>query len=867
MRVKPYVPKPVRSAAQRARRVGNHEWRHYWHRQPIQADTVLYESFAGNGMLCNPEAIFRELLSDPDFSQLRHIWSIAGDEMYRAAAAEFRGNAKVEIVRYRSPQYFRALATSQYLVNNATFPPEFTKRPEQVYVNTWHGTPLKSMGYDEPGGGPASKNVIRNFLAADYLLASSDYMAEQMYESAYRLDNVYKGHIVTEGAPRVDRQVLTEREALATRARLRAAGLSLRDDHKLVLYAPTWRGESFHLPTNDITLLASRIRALRKQLPDDHQVLLKVHQQVYRFAGEHPDIRDVLVPNDIPTNVVLGVTDVLVNDYSSIFFDFLSTERPIIFFTPDIQDYGSSRGLYLEPDELPGPVVTSVAALAQLVRACGTGSADDPLSSHAGAMADARKRFASLDDGGVTKRIIDIVFRDRHDGYNVRPARSDSRETVLIYLGGMQSNGITTSALNLLDNIDHDRFDVSVMYNYSRQRDRLKNEAAIHPRVRVIPRIGSMTLSKRQSRNRNRLLTVGMNAPRLDVDAMRDLFAQEWRRCFGSTHFDHVVDFSGYAGFWSFLLLRGSASSHSIWLHNDLLADQMREVNGQRPHEANLRGVFSTYAGYDNLVSVSEALMDVNADNLAEWAPADKHKFASNTINYHRIRTMAYGVPGLDESTVAAPISTNSLPDAIENLSRSYGLGAIDAEVSRRRTIERIVPAEGDLQTFVAVGRLSPEKNHRRLIEAFDLVHQQHSRTRLVVVGTGPLSGELKERAAELGLAGSVVFAGHQDNPYAIMAKSDCFVQSSDYEGQPMVILEARVLGLPVVSTNFSSVGGSLPEGTGLVTECTVESLADGMSAYLAGEVPNPPFDPEEYNRRAMDEFYRATGMADAGRI
>ncbi len=56
-------------------------------------------------------------------------------------------------MRHRSPAYDRHLADGGLLVNNATFPPPFSKRPGQVYVNTWHGTPLKKMGYGMPDGG------------------------------------------------------------------------------------------------------------------------------------------------------------------------------------------------------------------------------------------------------------------------------------------------------------------------------------------------------------------------------------------------------------------------------------------------------------------------------------------------------------------------------------------------------------------------------------------------------------------------------------------------------------------------------------------------------------------------------------------
>jgi CDP-glycerol glycerophosphotransferase len=186
-------------------------------------------------------------------------------------------------------------------------------------------------------------------------------------------------------------------------------------------------------------------------------------------------------------------------------------------------------------------------------------------------------------------------------------------------------------------------------------------------------------------------------------------------------------------------------------------------------------------------------------------------------------------------------------------------------EIERRLAIATIVPPRKGSKTFVTVGRLSPEKNHERMLRAFDLVHQEDPDTRLVLVGYGPLAEKLQRIAVELGLAQAVTFAGLQRNPFAIMANSDFFVLSSDYEGQPMVIHEARVLGLPVVTTAFGSVKGAMPEGVGLVVPRDHEALAEGMRAALRGEVPNPPFDAEAYNRAAMQDFYRAIGADGSG--
>ncbi|NYF97987.1 glycosyltransferase [Janibacter cremeus] len=852
---------------QRARQRGSQEWRAFWLERPVDPNLVVYESFAGNGVLCNPEAIFRALVDDPEFAHLTHIWCLSREAWSSGVRAEFAQNPNVRFVRYKSPQYWQALATAGYVFNNTSFPPEFTKRDGQIYVNTWHGVPLKTMGYDEPNGGTSARNVLRNFLAADYLLAANSFMAERMYESAYRLTNIYPGHIITEGSPRVDRQFLNDSGRRRVRRRLQDAGVRLGDNQKVVLYAPTWRGESFHRPTNDTARLATRVRELKRQLPADQQVLLRVHQQVYDFAIAHPELADILVPNEIPSNEVLGVTDVLVTDYSSIFFDFLATGRPIVFFTPDMRAYDGYRGLYLDPKDLPGPVVHKVGELARSLVAVGTGEGDDPAVSHRRAYQEARERFAALEDGEATRRVVDIVFRGNTSGHDIRPARSDGRARILMYLGGMRSNGIMTSALNLLNNIDHDRFDVSVFYQHSSSKQVLGNVAKIHPRVRLVPRVGGMIWSLRSEGERSKALHGGQDVQGESLERAERMFAQEWRRCFGLAEFDHIVDFSGYAAFWARLLRQGPAKDYSIWLHNDLMADQMKVVNGKQPHVANLGSVFSAYAGYDNLVSVSEALMEINKeinkDNLAAAAPKAKHTFARNTIDADYITRMAFGdLDGDRVESASEAVPAGDLPLAVRTLSEVHGMDRLEGAVQRRRTISDVIPPADGVRTFVTVGRLSPEKNHERLIRAFDIVHQVDPNTRLVIIGGGPLEHDLVELTHDLGLGEAVTVAGQQSNPHVILSKADVFVLSSDYEGQPMVILEARVLGLPVVATNFASVGGALPPGVGRIVERDEEALAEGMAAALRGEVPNPTFDAVAYNAEATQDFYRVIGAA-----
>ena len=805
-----------------------------WRRSSIKKDTILYESFSGNGMLCNPEAIFRGLLAAPDMANLTHIWALKDVSDYRSTIREFAGNPRVRFVNYGSQAYLRALATSEYLINNATFPPDLGKRDGQIYLNTWHGTPLKRMGYDIPNGAIEAANTMRNFVSADYLLSASAFMTSQMYRHAYKLDGFYRGTIIEEGYPRIDRQRSSDQRSEAVRARLELSGIPV-GDRKIILYAPTWKGTSFRNHLDDVSELAERVAQLQSSLDSSQYcVVLKTHQIAHTVARGRPELSQILVPNEIPANEVLSVTDTLITDYSSIYFDFLATGRPILFFTPDLADYEGERGLYFEPHEWPGPVCHTMTDLVTTLGSYlnGEGIPADVAERYK----RATSQFCPRDDGHVTERVIDIVFRGKTEGYHTLKEVANERESILMYLGGMARNGITTSALNLLNSIDHQRFDVSATFTQGKYNSVPVTQKEINPAVRQFPRVGGMNGSKVTQLRRHldyRMGRMGLH----DADPRHTrLWDDEWVRCFGDSRFDYIVDFSGYGPFWSVLLLHSPPAIRSIWLHNDLATDAHREVDGRKSMLRNLTTVFRLYRRYDHLVSVSPSLARINQASLAKYAEASKFGYALNTVDARRILRDAK----TDLRAATRDELTDTHPEWVDQLM-----------------------ADDGMTTFVTVGRLSPEKNQARLIRAFSAVHAEHPKTRLVLVGSGPLEHKLERQVTEAGLADAVVFTGQQSKPHAIMNACDCFVLSSDYEGQPMVILEALVLGLPVVSVAFASGQHAISGNGEHVVEQSDQGLADGMIAFLNGKVTPATFNAEGYNRKALRHFYRAIGVSD----
>ncbi|HET7627570.1 MAG TPA: glycosyltransferase, partial [Bacillales bacterium] len=158
---------------------------------------------------------------------------------------------------------------------------------------------------------------------------------------------------------------------------------------------------------------------------------------------------------------------------------------------------------------------------------------------------------------------------------------------------------------------------------------------------------------------------------------------------------------------------------------------------------------------------------------------------------------------------------------------------------------------------FVNVGRLSPEKGQDNLIRAFARFHRRHANSKLYILGNGPLKPDLQALAKELDVDDAVYLLGQLENPFAFMRKCDCFVLSSHYEGQPMVLLEAMTLGMNIVATDIVANRTVLDDGSyGLLVKDSVDGLVKGMTQVAERNVPMKKFDYETYNLTAMATFY-----------
>lgn len=148
-------------------------------------------------------------------------------------------------------------------------------------------------------------------------------------------------------------------------------------------------------------------------------------------------------------------------------------------------------------------------------------------------------------------------------------------------------------------------------------------------------------------------------------------------------------------------------------------------------------------------------------------------------------------------------------------------------------SIDDMSPVDGEF-SIVTVGRLSLPKNHLLAVDAARILKENGRVFKWYFVGEGETRPTIERQIKEYELDEQVVLLGLKDNPYPYMAKADIYVQTSSHEGFCLTLAEARVLGRPIVSTNFDIVYDQIIDGeNGLISKMTPESVAGNVMRLM----------------------------------
>ncbi len=374
---------------------------------PVQKRTIVFCSNLGRNYTGSPRAVWEKMVELGLDKEYRCYYILDEPEAY---ANEVPG--RITLVKNARFRFYYVMAVSGVWISDTRFQNYMKKRKQTVYIQTWHGTPLKKLGMDLTKLHMAGTETLeeyqeefrKNSATWDYLISQNPFSTE-----VFRRAFDYHGKILPTGYPRNDVLLKAEPDRQAVIEKLRRR-LGLPSDKRIMLYAPTWRDDAFY--NKEAYRFATEMDFARMQsaFGGEYILLAKFHYMVKeketfdRYPG-------FLYPVDARTDIaeLYLLADILITDYSSVMFDYSILKRPMYFFAYDLEKYEQSlRGFYFDfLEEVPGPVVTTTEELVQAIQE----KNGENYWQEYGIRYDAFcKKYNPYDDGHAAEKVIDIFY-------------------------------------------------------------------------------------------------------------------------------------------------------------------------------------------------------------------------------------------------------------------------------------------------------------------------------------------------------------------------------------------------------------------------------------------------------------------------
>ncbi|WP_026624640.1 bifunctional glycosyltransferase family 2 protein/CDP-glycerol:glycerophosphate glycerophosphotransferase [Eggerthia catenaformis] len=370
-------------------------YQHNYKNKPVDSRIIVFESFRGASYSDTPKYIY-EYLAKNYPGEYKFVW-VLNDKSY---TLPYEG----QIVKRFSRKYAYYMGIAKYFVFNTRQPLWFRKREEQIFLETWHGTPLKRLAFDQEEVTAASPSYKTQFYRQkqewDFLIAANKFSSD-VFRSCF----MYDGPMLETGYPRNDLLKDPDRDEIMIELK-KKCGIPL--SKRTILYAPTWRDDEYYGNGSYKFQIKLNLEMMKKELGDEYVVILRTHY----YIADNIDLTGLedfaynLSKYDDVTEIYL-MSDILITDYSSVFFDYAGLRRPMLFFTYDLDKYRDIlRGFYIDMEkELPGPLVYTTEEVINRIK-----SIDEMNKEYASRYDAFYERFCCWEDGHATKRVVDAVF-------------------------------------------------------------------------------------------------------------------------------------------------------------------------------------------------------------------------------------------------------------------------------------------------------------------------------------------------------------------------------------------------------------------------------------------------------------------------
>ena len=365
---------------------------------------MIFSAFAGASYTCSPKAIYEYIIKNPKFKDFKFVWAFKKPE----DKLKYFKDSRTELVKINSKEFFKKLSSAKYWIFNFKTPEYYIKKDDQIFIQCWHGTPLKRLGCDihiEKGNKATElkdihKSYIDDAKKYNYFISPSKFASEK-FSSAFALDKLNKENIIVEkGYPRNEYLFKYKDEDID---RIKEK-LKIPKEKKVILYAPTFRDNQYQEGKGHTYKLGINLLRMSDELKkDDYVILMRLHylvsnnidiSQFKNFVYDVSDYEDI--------NELYIISDILVTDYSSVFFDYANLKRPILFYMYDLQEYKNNiRDFYIDLKELPGPIVENEKELIKNIR-----KIDNIFEEYKEIYKNFNEKYNYLDNENVTSEVV-----------------------------------------------------------------------------------------------------------------------------------------------------------------------------------------------------------------------------------------------------------------------------------------------------------------------------------------------------------------------------------------------------------------------------------------------------------------------------
>lgn len=367
--------------------------------------------------------------------------------------------------------YSKKLESCKYMITESYFPYSWIKKEGQVLIDLWHGTPLKRLGLEKEGQ-KCHLHAIqqKNFMNADYLLFPNEYTEDKLLGS-HRVETLMHSKALMLGYPRTGGML-----AVSDDRKNELKALLAPNGEKIFAYMPTFRG--YLSNKKDAEQKQKLMDYLDDNLQDDQILYVNLHHKiddcidysVYQHIKKFPALVD--------SYELMAVTDALISDYSSVFFDYLILGKQIILYITDYDEYVKHHGVYFDIRELPFDIASSEK---DVLDALNRGKQYDD--------SEVRKFFCSYDTAENAKKVCQLMLEDE-TGLELHNCKTNNKKKALVYTYCAEAGKETALLHEFTKMYDSDRYELFLSCE-SDETDKVENKDSAYPMIAETPVIGS----------------------------------------------------------------------------------------------------------------------------------------------------------------------------------------------------------------------------------------------------------------------------------------------------------------------------------------------------------------------------------------